>query len=186
MLLARTAQAQFGVRAGGNLAALREIFSRNAFATTTIPRIGYQAGVYYAQALGQRWQLVPEIAFSRESQQLRKEGNGYLGYYIPDGSYLIHDYQVTFSYLTVPLLLRRQLGPAYVEAGPQGSVLVGGRGTGETRHVALSPYNNGLYATGEPIDQRATAYYRRLEAGVCVGAGVHLPAGGPGCGRTGA
>lgn len=96
-LLARPTHAQVGVRAGGNLAYVREIFSRNAFPSTTIARVGYQAGVYYELALGKHWQLVPEVAFSRESQQLRKEGFGYATYYLNDGSYLIHDYEATFS-----------------------------------------------------------------------------------------
>jgi hypothetical protein len=175
-LLAGKAQAQLGVRAGGNLAYLRENFSRNAFPTSVIARVGYQVGLYYELPMGARWALVPEVQFSRESQQLRKEGVGYDTYFISDGSYLIHDYQASFSYLNVPVLLRRTIGPAYLEIGPQVSLLVGGQGSGETRHVAPSVYNN-LYARPEPIKQAATAYYKRLDAGVCLGLGVRLPAG---------
>jgi hypothetical protein len=175
-LLAGEAHAQIGVRAGGNLAYLRENFSRNALPTSVIARIGYQVGLYYEVAMGTHWALVPEVQFSRESQQLRKEGVGYDTYFINDGNYLIHDYQASFSYLNVPVLLRRTIGPAYLEVGPQVSLLVGGQGNGETRHVTLSVYNN-LYARPEPIKQAATAYYNRLDAGVCLGLGVHLPAG---------
>ncbi|RZK41116.1 MAG: PorT family protein [Hymenobacter sp.] len=176
-LLASEAHAQLGVRAGANLAYLHENFSRNAFATSTIARVGYQVGVYYELPLGKHWALVPEVQFSRESQQLRKEGVGYSTYFINDGSFLIHDYQASFSYLNVPVLLRRSIGPAYLEVGPQVSLLVGGQGSGETRHVADSPYYNGFYVTYEPINQAATAYYNRWDAGVCLGAGVRLPAG---------
>jgi hypothetical protein len=177
-LRAGNTYAQMGVRVGGNLAYLHENFSRNAFTTSTIARVGYQAGVYYELPVGKRWAVVPEVQFSRESQQLRKEGFGYDTYFISDASYLIHDYQASFSYLNVPVLLRRTIGPVYVEAGPQVSLLVGGRGSGETRHVAPSIYNNSyLYARSEPINQAAPAYYNRLDAGVCLGIGVRLPAG---------
>lgn len=177
LLLAGEVHAQFGIRAGGNLAYLNESFSRNAFSTTTIARVGYQLGVYYELPVGKHWMLVPEVQFSRESQQLRKEGVGYSTYFINDGSFLIHDYHANFSYLNVPVLLRRTIGPAYVEIGPQVSLLVGGQGSGETRHVANSPYYNGFYVTYEPINQAATAYYNRWDAGVCLGLGVRLPAG---------
>ena len=117
--------------------------------------------------------MQPEVQCSRESQQLRKEGYGFDDYYTPTHTYLIHDYHVSLSFLNVPVLVRRTFGPVYVEAGPQGSVLVGGRGRGETRSIE-GPVS---YVTRERIDQAATAYFNRVEAGVCIGVGLRLPAG---------
>ena len=51
LLVPLAAQAQVGVRAGGNVAGLRELYSRNSFANSTLPGLGYQAGVYYTVAL---------------------------------------------------------------------------------------------------------------------------------------
>lgn len=170
LLVAGAAHAQLGVQAGANLTSLRELFSRNSFPTTSLARVGYQVGVSYEQPLGTHWAVVPQLQFSRESQQLRKEGFGFSTYPLPNGEYLIHDYQLSCSYLNLPVLLRRYLGPAYVEAGPQVSLLLGGRVVGETRSV-------GTYVTHQPIDQAATAAYHRLEAAACVGVGVRLPAG---------
>ena len=170
LLLAGTAHAQLGVQAGANLTSLRELFSRNSFPTTSLARVGYQVGVAYELPLGPHWAVVPQLQFSRESQQLRKEGFGFSTYPLPNGEYLIHDYQLSCSYLNLPVLLRRYIGPAYLEAGPQVSLLVGGRVVGETRSV-------GAYVTRQPISQAATAAYQRVEAAVCLGVGVRLPAG---------
>ncbi|RZL15656.1 MAG: PorT family protein [Hymenobacter sp.] len=118
--------------------------------------------------------LHPQLPLSpRESQQLRKEGYGFDDYYTPTHTYLLHDYRVSLSFLNVPVLVRRTFGPVYVEAGPQGSVLVGGRGRGETRSIG----GQFGYVTREDINQAATSYFNRVEAGVCVGVGLRLPAG---------
>lgn len=163
------AQAQLGLRVGGNAAAARELWSRNTFHTQTILLgLGYQAGVYYQVAIGHHWALVPELQFSHESQQVRKEGFAYDTYYYPATGYLVHDYQASFSYLTLPAMLRRNFGPLYAELGPQASLLVGGRSRGETRIVDSR--------LSEQIDQAATSYYNRWEAGICLGIGLRLPA----------
>lgn len=73
----------------------------------------------------------------------------------------------------MPVLVRRTLGPVYVEVGPQAGLLVGGRGRGETRELGGAQ----SYPTRERIDQAAPAYFNRVEAGVCVGVGLRLPAG---------
>jgi hypothetical protein len=170
LLLGGAAHAQLGVQAGANLTALHELFSRNSFPNNSLACVGYEVGVSYELPLGSRWAVVPQLQFSRESQQLRKEGFGFSTYPLPNGEYLIHDYQLSCSYLNLPVLLRRYIGPAYLEAGPQVSLLVGGRGSGETRSV-------GVRVTYQPISQAATAAYQRIETAVCLGAGVRLPAG---------
>lgn len=72
----------------------------------------------------------------------------------------------------MPVLLRLAVGPVHLEAGPQASVLMGGRGQGESHYLV------GGDASGSAIiDQAATERYRRFDAGACVGVGVSLPAG---------
>lgn len=170
LLLTGSVHAQLGVRAGANLTSLHEGFSPVSFPTTSLAQVGYQLGVFYELPLGARWALVPELQFTRQRQQLRKEGFGYSNYFLPTGDYIIHDYELSGSYLSLPVVLRRYVGPAYVEIGPQISWLVGGRGEGETRLL-------GLPLSRQPISQATSAAYQRLEAGICLGLGVRLPAG---------
>lgn len=164
------AHAQLGLRVGGNIAAARELWSRNTLHDQSIlAGLGYQAGIYYQVGLGRRWALVPELQFSREAQQVRKEGFAYDTYYYPAKGYLVHDYRASFSYLTMPVMLRRSFGPVYAELGPQVSWLLGGRSRGETRNIEN-------YVLREAIDQAATRFYNRVEAGISLGVGLYLPA----------
>lgn len=177
LLLATRAQAQLGVRAGGNFSLYTEHWSVNAHQARVVGQLGYQVGIFDELALGPRWALVPEVQFSRESQYFHRSGNSGDHYYINDGTYLLDDYRVGLSFLNLPVLLRRYIGPVYLEAGPQLSVLVGGRGVGTTQHVQLSPYGNFFFGRPEAINQAATAYYNRLDAGASVGLGLRLPVG---------
>jgi len=64
-------------------------------------------------------------------------------------------------------------GPVYVEAGPQASLLLGGRQTGsEIIYSWQSPTT-----TGYAIDQDVTEHNRRFDIGPCLGVGLKLPAG---------
>lgn len=69
--------------------------------------------------------------------------------------------------------MRATFGPVYVGAGPQASLLLGGRqmGTLQTDWYTTSP--NQTYE----IDQAASEDHRRFDAGACVGLGMQLPAG---------
>jgi hypothetical protein len=80
------------------------------------------------------------------------------------------DYQLRLSYLSVPVLFRVNLGPVYVEAGPQVSVLVQGRQVGTMVNSAWATYR-------EDMDQTVTSNYQRFDVGPCLGVGVKLPAG---------
>ena len=165
-LLAGSAQAQIGVRAGGELS----FFSKNAddaYDYTNVQRkLGYQVGIFYQVPLRGRLSLVPEVQFNREHFAVEKL------YSFGDGAaHSVYDQSLT--YVNLPVLLRASLGAFYVEAGPQLSWLVGGRATG-TQTVSGGftgiPYT---YA----LDEAATARYQRLEVGPCVGVGMKLPAG---------
>jgi len=179
LLISSAVHAQLSLRAGANVTSLSELFSRNSLPATSLAGVGYQAGLAYELPLGTRWAVVPELQFSRESQQLRREGYGFSTYPLPPGEYLIHDYRLSCSYLNLPVLVRRYVGPVYIEAGPQVSLLAGGRGAGETRSVGPAPGSIGpsVAVTRQPIGQAATAAYQRLNAAACVGLGVRLPGG---------
>jgi hypothetical protein len=169
LLFTGSASAQFGLRAGGNLLG----FSKSdklvgAASVQSHARPGYQVGVYYEAALSKRFSVVPEVQFSREQQRVTETSSASL----IDASYT-SEYRLNLSYLSVPVLLRVALGPVYLEAGPQLSVLVGGRGTGQTEG---NSWGGGGYSRST-IDQAATDRYNRLDAGFCLGVGVKLPAG---------
>lgn len=151
LLLASPARAQLGLRAGGNLLRI----ASDSLATRS--RVGYQVGLFYQVPLAERWSLVPEVQLSRERVQVRTG----------EAASVQIAYQLGFYYLNLPVLARLALGQAYLEAGPQLSWLVGGRGEGDLTY--------GGTVVGR-IDQAATARYRRFDAGPCVGVGVKLPA----------
>lgn len=164
LLLTGSAYAQVGVRAGGNITGLATPQQASSPTTETNSHVGYQVGLYYQVALTKRLSLVPEVQFSRESQQVFTSNSDYL-----DGGFH-SDHELRLSYLNVPVLLRAAVGPLYVEAGPQASLLVGGYGRGTL-------LGSGFYPYSRPIDQAARERYRELDAGVSVGIGAKLPAG---------
>ena len=151
LLLAGPAHAQFGLRAGGNLLRLA------SDSLPTSSRVGYQVGLFYQVPLTERWSLVPEVQFSRERVQATSLEE------VPRA-----DYHLQFSYLSLPVMARLTLGQVYVEAGPQLSWLVGGRGEG-----SITARNTFV----RQIDQATADRYRRFDAGPCLGVGVQLFAG---------
>ncbi len=165
LLFAGSTQAQFGLRAGSNLTGRTTESLLSEVGTSSVSRFGYQVGLSYQQVLTKRLAVVPEVQFSRERQQVYV--NTFASYASSRSSY-----RLNLSYLNVPVLVRFTVGPGYLEAGAQGSLLVGGRGEGATTGTTSA---GTTYA--QDIDQAATARYRRFEAGPCLGTGVKLPAG---------
>jgi hypothetical protein len=169
LLLAGSAHAQFGVRVGGNAA----IFTKGERLSDENPatnrQIGYQLGLYYQVPLTKYLALVPEVQFSRERFHVNYTSLPPLGSIYFEGPPR-SEYNQSLSYLNLPILLRANLGPFYLEAGPQLGLLVGGRA--ESSHV-----NNGISGNYVAVDAAATASYRRFDAGPCVGLGLKLPAG---------
>jgi hypothetical protein len=171
LLLTTTAHAQAGLRAGGTLAHLTtkaDVPVAYYIEASNSAKLGYQVGLFYQVPLSKRLSLVPEVQFSRERVQLTARDNNfavpeYFGY---------TDSRLSMSYLIVPILLRASFGPVYVEAGPQGSVLLEGRevGTYSTAFFDM-PMSRG------PIDRSVPDELRRFDVGPCVGVGVKLPAG---------
>lgn len=164
LLLAGTAHAQVGVRVGGNLSGFKNT-SSNGYRTTTGSQLGFQAGVYYQVPLGKRLALVPEVQYSNERLNV-SQSSAYIS-----GDQFNIALQGSYHYLNVPVLLRLTLGPVYLEAGPQASVLLGGRETGYTS--IAGPGAGMLNST----DRDLPNYYQRFDVGPSAGVGVKLPAG---------
>jgi hypothetical protein len=168
LLVASPAYAQFGLRTGANTMDLR-LTATGVFTPSTIRRVGYQAGIYYQVALTKRLALVPEVQYSRE-RLTYTQTNYTLSYYLPGPD---KQYSLWLSYLNVPVLLRVRVGPVYLEAGPQGSVLLGGRQEGFTW---TRDFSTGT-TRSIPVEGPVTDRFRRFDLGPCVGLGVNLPAG---------
>jgi len=71
----------------------------------------------------------------------------------------------------VPVLLRLTLGPVYLEAGPQASILLGGR---ETGYTSIAGPGAGMLTS---TDRALPNYYQRFDVGPSAGVGVQLPGG---------
>jgi hypothetical protein len=170
LLLATSAHAQLGVRVGGNFSGQIENPFQHLLGGNSLKingRLGYQLGLTYRLPLSQHWAVVPELQFSRERELVSLSSD-----YPTLRSQA--DYRLNLSYLNVPVLLRFVIGPVYLEAGPQASLLVGGRGQGT---LSFSGPGAAAIFYDPVIDQVATERYQRFDAGACVGVGVQLPAG---------
>jgi hypothetical protein len=159
-----TAQAQLGLRVGGNLSQLHTTTGTNRYSRSSA-QLGYHVGVTYRVPLTAWLALVPEVQYSNERTTL-SEAN----YTIPDRDFEA-DSRLRLNYLNVPVLLRATFGPVYVEAGPQANLLLGGRQTGTVTTTSW-----GMVST-QPFEQAITDSNRRFDVGPCLGIGVQLPAG---------
>jgi hypothetical protein len=110
--------------------------------------------------------LVPEVQYSHERATLTEVNYAMMD--VLQGS----DSRLRLHYLNVPVLVRASLGPVYIEAGPQASLLLGGRQTGT---FTSSGWN--FVARTRPLDQPVADSHRRFDVGPCVGIGAKLPAG---------
>lgn len=165
LLVAGTAQAQFGLRVGGSISKLRTTTGTNLYSNSDA-RLGYQVGVTYRLPLITWLSVVPEVQYSDERTTLSEAS-----FAIADIGFEAES-RLRLHYLNVPVLLRATLGPVYVEAGPQASLLLGGRQTGS---VTTSGWG---FATGvRAIDQAAADNNQRFDVGPCLGIGVQLPSG---------
>jgi hypothetical protein len=166
LTMSNTAQAQFGVRVGGN-ASKFHTKEEPYLQSSSSAKLGYQVGLTYQLRLTNWLALVPEVQYSKEQLTLSQATQG-----IADAGFSV-DSRQRLHYLNVPVLVRASLGPVYVEAGPQASVLLGGR------QVGTSYYYNGWTntTTVSDFDQPASDQYKGFDVGPCVGVGVTLPAG---------
>ncbi|MBD2714126.1 PorT family protein [Microvirga sp. STR05] len=165
LLLAGSAHAQLGLRAGANTTTIATKTPQPSQQASADAKTGYQVGVFYEHRVNTRFSVVPELQFSRQHTQLRVRD-----YAIADGGYAA-DYRLSQSYVHLPVLLRARFGCFYAEAGPQGSLQVASREVGgeEIETIAGSFRRD--------FDRAATDSYSRLDVGVCAGLGVQLPSG---------
>jgi hypothetical protein len=165
LLLSGAAHAQLGVRVGGSISKLRTTSGTNLY-NSSASRLGYQVGLTYQVPLLPHLSLVPELQYSQEHATLAEAS-----YNIAD-IFFSAESRLSLHYLNVPVLLRAKLGPAYVEAGPQSSVLLGGRQTG-----TITTGGWGANTTTRELDRAVTEGNQRFDVGPCVGIGAQLPAG---------
>lgn len=165
LLVASTAHAQFGLRVGGSLSKLHTTTGTNLYSNSDA-RLGYQVGVTYRVPLINWLSVVPEVQYSDERTTLSE-----VSFAIADIGFEAES-RLRLHYLNVPILLRATLGPVYVEAGPQASLLLGGRQTG-----TITTSGWGFTGTTQPLDQPVTERNQRFDVGPCLGIGVNLPAG---------
>lgn len=159
------AHAQLGVSAGMNLATMvtrTNLPERKASANS---RSGYQVSIFYEKQLSERFSVVPELSFSRQSVGLKLED-----YHLSDGAYAAQ-YQLGLSYLNMPVLLRATFGKFYLEAGPQLGLQVAAHEQGAEEKGSIAGSRE------YTIDRPATDRYRRLDVALSAGVGVKLPAG---------
>ena len=165
IVLASSAHAQVSVSLGPSFATLAPRQQDTYRSASADGQLGYHLGLGYEHQLGPRFALYSELQFSRQRVQLVLEDRS-----IADGGYTGR-YKLGISYLHLPVLLRANIGPAYVEAGPQAS-------------FSLAAHEKGTESLGRiwgsydySFDRRATDHYRRFDGGLAVGAGIRLGKG---------
>lgn len=106
LLLAATAHAQLGIKAGINAAVLD---GENLGSTSTRYKTYYHAGLLYEAKLLGPVSIQPELLYSLQGSSIRTA---------------IGNYDAKLHYLNLPVLAKVTVGPVFVEAGPQVGVLV--------------------------------------------------------------
>ncbi|MCC2547371.1 PorT family protein [Hymenobacter sp. BT175] len=165
LLLTTAAHAQFGVTAGVTTATITDKSGRTDRTAAATEHLGYQLGVFYEHKLNTRFSLRPGLQFSRQNTGLSVDDRS-----VADGSYKA-DYRLRRSYLDLPVLVQVNFGRFYLEAGPQGSLLLFAHEKGnESVGSIVGTYNS-------DFERPATDRYERFDVALCAGLGVKLPAG---------
>ncbi|GAA4496899.1 hypothetical protein GCM10023172_11010 [Hymenobacter ginsengisoli] len=161
------AHAQLAVRLGGGLTRLRATEGQ-VVRSSSSAQAGLEAGLLYQLPLAPHLSLVPEVAYSYERTTLSQSSMS-----VGD-AFFKADTRLRLHYLSVPVLVRASLGRVYLEAGPQASLLLGGRQTGTDY---ITSWGLGYTTQAYEIDQAAAKDRQRLDVGPCLGLGLALPAG---------
>ncbi|MCB2378657.1 PorT family protein [Hymenobacter sp. BT635] len=148
------AQAQLGLKGGLNAAVLQGTVGTDATYQTS-----YHAGLFYEmKVIGNIISIQPELLYSLQGTERKSD---------------FENYRSKLHYLNVPLLAKVTIGPVYVEGGPQAGFLLKAREDG-VMVVSQEGEGGATYATN---DRSSWNDYKKLDVGVCVGAGVKLPLG---------
>ena len=109
-----TAQFHLGFKAGANIAKVDGKAFKEEF------RYGYHLGGFAEIGLGKKFQLQPEVIFNQQSTSL--DSNYKVVYQNIINS---NQTKIKLNYVSIPVLLNyKLLGPIYLQAGPQFSILI--------------------------------------------------------------
>ena len=147
LALAPKAHAQFGVKGGVNFAELQGRSGEDASYKTF-----YHVGILYQAHLIGPLSIQPELQYSLQGSDLK-------------GAFT--DYKTKLHYFTVPVLAKVNLGPIFVEAGPQFGYLVSANQSGQVQINST----NGSASYGQ-VSQDATDQYKRTDFSLAAGAGL--------------
>ena len=147
LALAPKAHAQFGVKGGVNFAELQGRSGEDASYKTF-----YHVGILYQAHLIGPLSIQPEVQYSLQGSDLK-------------GAFT--DYKTKLHYFTVPVLAKVNVGPIFVEAGPQFGYLVSANQSGQ---VQINN-TNGSASYGQ-VNQDATDQYKRADFSLAAGAGL--------------
>jgi len=153
-LLAGSAQAQLGVKAGINAAVL----NGSRIDADTRYKTSYHGGVFYESKLIGPLSVQPELQYSLQGANFKSA---------------VADYKANLHYLHVPVLAKVRLAGFFAEAGPQFGFLLKARekgrmATGISADGTID-YNN--------ISRGAWGNYKKVDVSLCVGVGFKLLAG---------
>lgn len=157
---------KFGVKAGLNTSTCSPIYSTPSAAN----RWGLVVGGFLRYPLGARVSLQPEMAY--EQRGVRTVQDGTLGFEGSGGSYTRWE-RSRFQYLSLPLLVRGQLGKFFGLAGPQLSYLLTARQQATTQYV-LWPNNPYPLPYPETETASGTSDFHRWELGYAAGVGYQV------------
>lgn len=156
------AQAQFGVRAGFNVATISQSAAEIQDAEEPW-KPGFNLGLASQFRMGEMFSIAPELMYTQR------------GYLVEYGAGW--ENRVRYDYLNVPVLFRAAFGDVlkgYVNAGPTLGYLLGGRyTTGGTLPAGLTPLDEKIVFEGTS-GNRWDLDANRLEIGGAIGGGIML------------
>jgi hypothetical protein len=147
LALAPKAHAQFGVKGGVNFAELQGRSGEESSYKTF-----YHVGILYQAHLIGPLSIQPEVQYSLQGSNLKGVAT---------------DYKTKLHYFTVPVLAKVNVGPIFVEAGPQFGYLVSANQSGQVQINGT----NGSASYGQ-VNQDATGQYKRADFSLAAGAGL--------------
>ncbi|MCC2545962.1 PorT family protein [Hymenobacter sp. BT175] len=144
-----SAHAQFGIKAGGNVAVLDGDIGKN-----TDYKFYYHAGLLYDYKLFGPVSLQPELIYSLQGTEYKT---------------VTENYDTKLHYLLLPVLAKVKLGPVRVLAGPQFGLLMTAREAGT---MLVSP--PGTTPQYDNASRQATDQYNKGDFSVCGGIELKL------------
>ncbi|MBC6991552.1 porin family protein [Hymenobacter sp. BT491] len=152
LLLAGSAQAQFGIKAGLNMAVLD---GSNINADTKY-KTQYHAGAFYEYKIAGPLSLQPELLYSVQGTERKSD---------------VEDYDTKLQYLNLPILVKLTAGPVFVEAGPQFGLLMTAKEAGTLLLTPPTPTSPAQYGK---VSKQVDDQYKKGDFSLCAGLGVKV------------